>query len=260
MAVMTEALLPALEDVRDAHRAVADRLRADVAVTPPGRDRQTMEIHLTDVQDTLRRIEQHIRDLRPRDLLDDTVDIARFLARGAVRVTRLPLTIGTMMVTGLLRGGRPPDERELLKNAEEEYAVIARALAACRAGQGIAEHVPDLATAALLASLRRQDEELLETLEDTVARQARAVAARASGRRPPQGTGDGLTETAAQTVRAALGRVWEAARSGSRPAGRDAEDTVRGLPDATVRRPTTDARRSPPPPTKREYPGDSVSR
>jgi hypothetical protein len=158
--------------------------------------------------------------------------MARFVADSAARATMLPLRIGSTIVTGMLRGRRPTDERRLLQNAEEEYAVTARALVACRAGESIAEQVHDQATADLLSSLRRQDEELLETLEDSVARQARAVAARSNGHRTPQ-AGSDLADAAAHTVRAAVDRLREAARSGGRRTRGAARGVVREMPYAT---------------------------
>lgn len=233
MAVMTDTLVPALEDARETHTAVADRFRADATLTPPGPYRQMLEHQITDAHDNLQRLDLHMRDLQqPRGLLDDTVDMARFVADSTVRATMLPLRIGSTIVTGMLRGRRPTDERRLLKNAEEEYAVAARALAACRAGEVIAEEVHDQATADLLSSLRRQHEELLETLEDSVTRQARAVAARANGHRTPQAGGD-LADAAAQTVRAAVDRLREAARSGGRRTRGAAQGAVREMPNAT---------------------------
>jgi hypothetical protein len=231
MAVMTDVLVPALKDAREAHIAVSERFRSDATVTPPGPYRQMLDLQVTDVQDHLRRIEHHVRELRPPAVLDDTLDMARWVARSAVLATMLPLTIGSMFVTGLLRGQRPADAR-LLRNAEDEYALAARALAACRAGESIAEQVHDQATADLLASLRRHDEELLKTLEDSVTQQARAVAAAANGHRPTQTTG-GLADAAAQAVRATLDRLREAARIGGRRTKGAAEGVVRELPDAT---------------------------
>ncbi|MDL5199706.1 hypothetical protein [Streptomyces sp. ALI-76-A] len=231
MAVMTDALVPALEDAREAHEAVVDRFRADVTITPPGPYRQMLERQVDDVQDSLQRIEHHVRELRPRSgLVGDTVNMARFISRSAVRTAMLPLTIGSTLVTEMLRGRWPNDERRLLRNAEDEYAVTARALAACRAGQSIAEEVHDQATADLLAALRRQDEELLERLEDSVAQNARAVAAAANGF--VQENGGGWTDAAARAVRTAADRVQDVAQSGGRRARGAAEGAVREMPDA----------------------------
>ncbi|UUU36547.1 hypothetical protein JIX56_45780 [Streptomyces sp. CA-210063] len=232
MTVMTDALVPALEDAREAHEAVVDRFRADATITPPGPYRQMLERQVDDVQDSLQRIEHHVRELRPRSgLVGDTVDIARVISRSAVRTAMLPLTIGSTLVSEMLHGRWPNDERRLLRNAKDEYTVTARALAACRAGQSIAEEAHDEATADLLAALRRQDEELLERLEDSVAQNARAVAAAANG--VAQENGNGWTDTAARAVRTAADRVQDVAQNSGRRARDAAEGALREMPDAT---------------------------
>jgi hypothetical protein len=228
---VTDAVVPALEDARQAHEAVVDRFRADVTLTPPGPYRQMLERQVDDVQDSLQRIEHHVRELRPRSgLVGDSVDIARFISRSAVRTAMLPLTIGSTFVTDMLRGRRPNDERRLLRNAEDEYAVTARALAACRAGESIAEEVRDQATADLLAALRRQDEELLQRLEDSVAQNARAVAAAANGF--VQENGGGWADAAARAVRTAADRVQDVVQTGGRRARGAAGGAVREMPEA----------------------------
>ncbi|PWI04702.1 hypothetical protein DIZ27_43765 [Streptomyces sp. NWU339] len=230
MAVMTDALVPALEDTRQAHAALVDRLRADATITPPGPYRQLLERQADHVQDSLQRIEHHARELRPPSGLgEDRADLARFLSHSAVRTVLLPLTIGSTLVTDMLRGRRPTDERRLLKNAQDEYAVTARALAACRAGQSIAEEAHDQATAGLLAALRRQDEELLEQLEDSIAQNARAVAAAANGF--VQENGGNWADAAARAVRTAANRVHDVAQTGGRRARDAAGGAVREMPE-----------------------------
>lgn len=232
MAVMTDAVVPALEDAREAHEAVVDRLRADATVTPPGPYRRMLERQVDDVQDSLERIEHHVRELRPRGgIVGDTVDVARFISRSAVRTAMLPLAIGSTFATDMLRGRRPNDERRLLKNAEDEYAVTARALAACRAGESIAEEVRDQTTADLLATLRRQDEELLQRLEGTIAQNARAVAAAANGF--VQENGGGWADAAARAVRTVADRVQDVAQTGGRRARGAAEGAIREMPEPT---------------------------
>jgi hypothetical protein len=232
MAVMTDALVPALEDAHEAHAALVDRFRADVTTTPPGPYRQMLERQVDDVQDSLQRIEDHVRELRPRSgIVGDTVDIARSVSRSAVRTVTLPLSIGSTLVREVLRGRRPDDERRLLRNAKDEYAVAARALAACRAGRSIAEEAREQATVELLAALSRQDEELLERLEDSVAERARAVVAAANGF--AQENGGGWADAAARAVRTAAGRVQDVAQTGGRRARSAAESVMREMPDAT---------------------------
>ncbi|MDX2936056.1 hypothetical protein [Streptomyces ipomoeae] len=228
MAVMTEELVPALEDARQAHAAVLDRFRADATVMPPGPHRQLLERQAAEVKISLQRIERQERALQPRGVLGTVVSVTRSVSSGAVRAAMLPLTIGSVVVRGMMPGGGPAAPRRLLRNAEDEYAAAARALAACRAGEVLAEQMDDQPTADLLGSLRRQDEELLRELERSLAEQARAVAAAGNGFGPREGGNGGLS--AAQTVRIVFDRAREFAERGVRRARGAAEGAEREMP------------------------------
>ncbi|MFD7409782.1 hypothetical protein ACFV7R_46010 [Streptomyces sp. NPDC059866] len=219
-----------LEDARQAHAAVLDRFRADVTVTPPGPYRQMLERQTDEVRDSVHLIQDQVRQLQPRGVLGSAVDLTRFVSRGAARTAVLPLAVGSKVVTGMLRGRGPADARQLLRNVEDEYATAARALAASRAGEVLAEQVDDQATADLLGSVRRQDEELLQALEHSLAEHARAVAASTSGSRPGEGRGAGLADAAGQTMRTAFERTRDVAQRGGRRARGAAEGAVREMP------------------------------
>ncbi|MGP4086032.1 hypothetical protein [Streptomyces sp. KR55] len=230
MTVMTDALIPALEDVREAHAAVIDRFRADMAVTPAGPYRQTLQRHVAGTEDRLARIDDHARAIRPRTLMRDTSELVRSVSDGAVRTARIPLEIGMLIASGPLRWGRQATEREQLKKAEGEYAAVARALMACRAAESIAVLADDEEAVDLLAALRRQDEQLLQTLQDTVDEQARALAAAtANGTRPDEDNG-GTTAAAAQLVRTVVARIREATRTGGQQTHRTAAGTAGEMP------------------------------
>ncbi|MFI5821181.1 hypothetical protein ACIA8I_18980 [Streptomyces rishiriensis] len=176
MAATTEELVPVLEDARQAHAALLDRFGADAVVTPPGPHLQTLERQAAEVRIGLARIHRLERSLRPRGLLESAVGATLLLSRGALRTAMLPLAIGSVVVRGLLPGGGPADPRLLLRNTEDEYAAAARALAACRAGEVLAEQVGDETAAHLLGSLRRQDEALMRDLEVLLTEHASTVA------------------------------------------------------------------------------------
>lgn len=230
MAVMTQALVPALEDARRTHAAVADRFRADVTVTPPGPYRQMLESQVAEVLDSLQRIEHHVRETHSRGLLGSTFDMAGLVSRSAVRTAMLPLTIGSALVTGLMRGHQA-DQRRLLKNTEIEFAAAALALAASRAAESIAEEVQDQAAADLLGSLRRQDQELLDKLEDSVAEHARAVVAAANGfGSSHEGS---VRDEVLHVVRTAVDRLRDAVQTGGRQTRSAAEGVVREMPGVT---------------------------
>lgn len=218
MAVMTEELVPALEDAHQAHTAVLDRLRTDATVTPPGPHRQSLERQAAEVEISLQRIQRQKRALQPRGVMGTALGVTRSVSRGAVRTAMLPLTIGSRAVRGVLPGGAPADPRQLMRNAEDEYAAAARALAACRAGEVLAEQVDDESTADLLGSLRRQDEQLLQELEYSLTEHARAVASAMNGQGSREGANAGLADTAAQAMWTAFDRARDVAQRGVRRA------------------------------------------
>ncbi|MET8944011.1 hypothetical protein ABZX30_10570 [Streptomyces sp. NPDC004542] len=226
MAVMTEELVPALEDAHQAHAAVLDRLRADATVTPAGPHRQMLERQAAEVQIGVHRIRRQVRDLQPRGLVGTAVSVTRYVSHGVVRTAMLPLNLGASAVKGMLPGRHPADARQLLRNTENAYSTAARALATCRAGEVLAEQVADERTAGLLASLRRQDEDLLLELEQSLAEHARAVAE--SAVLGPDGSRDGgLADAAVRTVRAAVVQAGDVIQSGVRKAKEAAEGAVR---------------------------------
>lgn len=236
MAVMTDVLVPALEDACEAHASVADRFRSDATLTPPGVHRQQLESQTADTEQNLERIEHRVRQIRPGGLVDDTRRIVRDVTGRALRVSVLPMEVGMTVVTGLLRGQAPGDERQLLRKAQDEYAAAARALAACRAGQSIAEQLDDRETADLLALMRHQNEELLEALEDRVCQRARDVAAVASGQRPARlqpGEREGLLVALPRAVRTALEPFRAALRTSTRRMAATAEGAWWEMPDTT---------------------------
>ncbi|OUC94696.1 hypothetical protein [Streptomyces swartbergensis] len=231
MAVMTEELVPVLEDARQAHAAVLDRLRADATVTPPGPYRQMLERQAAEVQISVQRIKRQERALHSRGVLGTAASVTRSVSRGAVRTAMLPLSIGSVVVRRMLPGGGPADPRRLMRNVEDEYAAAARAMAVCRAGEALAEQMHDQLTADLLGSLRHQDEELLRELEESLAEHARAVAASTDGHGPREGGNGGLAGTAVQTVWSAFDRARDVTERGIRQIRDAAEGAGRERPE-----------------------------
>ncbi|MET7933236.1 hypothetical protein [Streptomyces sp. NPDC005322] len=228
MTVTTDALIPALDDALEAHAAVIDRFRADMAVTPAGRHRQMLERHVMEGQDHLARIRDHIRHIHPRHLLRDTTETVRMITEGIINTARMPLQIGGKIADGIPLGPRQTDGRRLLKNAEHQYMITARALAVCRAGLSIATLAQDGQAAGLLATMRRQDEHLLQTLEYTIDGQARALVLATNGDRTASDRT--LTGLATRAVRAAGERLRAAAEAGVRQTRRVTTTAGREVP------------------------------
>ncbi|MER6411286.1 hypothetical protein [Streptomyces humidus] len=229
-----------LEDACEAHAAVVARFRADATSTPPGADRHRLERQAAEAQDHLARIEGHLRAVRPsRGPLATTAQLMRFVALSAVRATLLPLDATVAAVTEIVRGQQLPDAHTLLKNAEDEYAATARAVATCQAGENVAEQLQDRESADLLHLLRRQDEQLLESIEAYLTQRAGAVAAATSGHRLPQAEAAGpaergsLPDTVMHTVHAAMTRLGGALRASIRRVTDTTEGALREMPYPT---------------------------
>jgi hypothetical protein len=227
MTVTTDALIPALEDAREAHAAVIDRFQSDLAVTPAGEHRQLLERHAATVQDHIAGLDDHVRDIRPRHLLRYAGDLVRTASAGAFHAALLPMQIGTRVMRGILPSSQQPIEQQLLKNTEDQYITTARALGACRAGESIATLARDEQAATLLAALRRQDEQFLEALESSVEEQTLAVATAAATDgghlTPDMGA---LTGAATRTLRTAIGLLGQAVRGGGRQTAPTAAQTA----------------------------------
>ncbi|MQY39647.1 hypothetical protein SRB17_76740 [Streptomyces sp. RB17] len=173
MAVATDMLVPALREVREAQAALADRFKADLAVTPPGEYRELLERRVGDARGHVYALDERLTALKPRRLVQDVLGNAWDITRHAVR---LPLDAAMVAPGALLRSqqGRATEQR-LLRNVEEEYAATAFAVAICRAAERIAQEAEDVSTADLLGAVRRDGEEMLEELAGCLEEQAEAV-------------------------------------------------------------------------------------
>ncbi|MEU6770164.1 hypothetical protein [Streptomyces sp. NPDC046759] len=188
MAVATDMLVPALREVREAEAALADRFKAHLAVTPAGEYREVLERRAGDARGHVYLIDERLNSLKPRRLAQTVAGNAWHLTG---QVIRLPL-YAAKAVPNVLRGPGTATEPQMLRNVEDEYAVTAFAVAICRAAERIAQEAQDGATSDLLRSIRRDGEETLEELGDSLEQHAEATVT------APDGMGAGR---AAQAVR-----------------------------------------------------------
>ncbi|MER6735051.1 hypothetical protein [Streptomyces puniciscabiei] len=196
MAVATDMLVPALREVRESQAALADRFKADLAVTPSGEYREILERRVGDARGHVYVIDERLAALKPRRLVQNVLGNAWDITRQAVR---LPLDAAMFAPGALLRSqqGKATEQR-LLKNVEEEYAATAFAVAICRAAERIAQEAEDPATEELLSAIRREGEETLEELAGCLEQQAEAAVMAAEAAVASEGVGVG---GATQTVR-----------------------------------------------------------
>jgi hypothetical protein len=212
MTATTDVLIPALREVREAEAAVADQLGAHAAVTPAGAYRETLEQRMGQARGHVHRIDGHMKTLQRRGRVQGALgDVLHATGKAA----RLPFKVAMAVPAAVLRG--EATQRQLLKNAEEEYGVTAFAVARCRAGGHIARQADDTAGSALFDSIRRDDEDLLEALGLTLEQRAEEVVA-AAGSSPAAGlTGAAhAVRSGASSVRQTAERweheAWDAAR------------------------------------------------
>ncbi|WP_409467462.1 hypothetical protein [Streptomyces sp. HC307] len=192
MAVATDMLVPALREVREAKESLADRFKAHLTVTPPGEYREVLERRMGDARGHVYRIDERLATLQPRGVVPTVLGNAWRLTEQAAR---LPIDVAMSVPSVVFRGRGTASEQQLLKNAEDEYAVTALAVAVCRAAERIAQEAEDAASSELLSSIRRDDEEALEELAGSLEQHAEAAVAAAETSEGPSAGG------AAQAVR-----------------------------------------------------------
>jgi hypothetical protein len=215
--------------------------QAHIAVTPTGKYRRILERHIADAQDHVSSIDEHVEQLRPHDPLRNVLGGVRDFAGQATRVARLPFDVAMAVPAGVLWGRRRATECQLLKNAEDEYAITALALATCRAGESFAQEADDAVGAELLGSIRRHDEELLQTLGGSLAEHAAAAVAASNGGRSAERVGSTGAAQAVRAVWSCLGetvagairwlpgvnRMWRELKGGRGSGGRAADSRLR---------------------------------
>lgn len=144
-----------LLDAHGAEQMQVQTLASHIAMTPDGRYRDLLETHLGETRQHAERLQKHLakRSSRP-----GVVQIGYGLAQGmvgqAVAISKLPID--------LARGMSP--EEKLLRNARDECAAEALEVATYKAIEQIARELGDTATQRLAASIRKQEEAMLERL------------------------------------------------------------------------------------------------
>ncbi|MFI1766632.1 hypothetical protein ACH41H_31895 [Streptomyces sp. NPDC020800] len=172
MTVATDMLVRALREVREAEAALADRFRAHLAVTPSGEYREILERRMGDARGHVYLIDERLNSLAPRGLVQTVAGNVRHFTE---QVVRLPLEMARTVPNDLLQGRLTATEHQMLRNAQDEYAVTAFGVAICRAAERIAQKAQDAVTSDLLRSVRHDGEETLEALGNSLEQHAEAA-------------------------------------------------------------------------------------
>ena len=130
-------------------------LRSQIAMTPRGSYRDGLETHLGETQEHARRIQKRVGELEQgRNPMQVFVGFAETLVSQSVALSKTPFD--------LLRGSG--GEEKVLKNAKDACATEALEIATYTALERLATRVGDEQTAKLAASIRADEERMLERI------------------------------------------------------------------------------------------------
>ena len=195
-------------------------LQEQIAMTPRGRYRSALEQHLRETRDHATRVAARRHELQGSgNPLGAIVGTAQDAAAQMLALAKAPLDI----VRGT--GG----EEKVLKNAKDACATEALEIATYIALEHLARSVGDTQTAELAASIRADEEAMLETIQAELPALVRAVARADIGGDPSYD----VTETgAADTLREAADETQRTARSAARDVKRTTARQARRVPGA----------------------------
>ncbi len=175
-------------------------LQSQIAITPRGSYRDGLEKHLEETRDHARRLQQRLRELDgSRSPLQVFIGFTEMLVSQTIALSRTPF--------GLLRGSG--GEERMLKNAKDAYATEALEIATYTVLERFATKVGDEPTATLAASIRADEERMLERIMRELSTLTDAVVAAEVEGDPSYA----ITETgAADAVHGVVDEVKQAAR------------------------------------------------
>jgi ferritin-like metal-binding protein YciE len=199
---MTRAVEKVLQYLNEAHAseaALTRVLRSQILVTPKGRYRSLLESHLQETRAHARRLERRMNELgRRREPLQAVIGFAESTVGQLLALGKAPLD--------LIRGSG--GEEKILKNAKDTCATEAWEMATYTAIERLAIDVGDDLTATLAASIRSEEEAMLNRVLREIPRLTdAAVAAEISG----AGSFDPGETGAADAVRDAAAAIKDSA-------------------------------------------------
>jgi ferritin-like metal-binding protein YciE len=205
-----------LQYIAEAHAselALVRVLQSQIMIAPRGEYRRALERHLTETREHARRLERRTAELGgAENLVQAAVGLLEGVAGQLLAFAKTPLD--------LIRGSG--GEEKVLKDAKDAAATEALEIATYRALERLAQAAGDTETARLAASIRREEERMLErilrmvpALTDDVAKAE--LEGRGSYDIGRTGAAD-ATRTAQKRARSAASRAQAKGRSTARKA------------------------------------------
>ena len=212
MSQPTKKLLQYLNEAHASEVGLVRVLQSQIAMTPRSGYRTALEKHLRQTRDHAERLQTRMRELgQGANPLQAGIGIAESVIAQALALGKTPLD--------LLRGSG--GEEKVLKNAKDACATEALEIATYTALERLARSLGDETTARLAASIRADEEKMLERVLQKIPRLTEAVVgADVRG----EDTYDSATTGAGETAKTATKQAARPARAkskrgNSRPAG-----------------------------------------
>jgi ferritin-like metal-binding protein YciE len=161
---MTEANQKIVQYLNEAHaneQALTRVLESQIAMAPRSGYRKVLQTHLRETRDHARRVEKRLGELRQRDNL---VQFGIGLLETALGQS---LAFGRAPIDLLRRSGGP---ERVVKNAKDACATEALEIATYAGIEQLAESTGDKQTAKLAASIRAEEQKMLDSLLQEIPR------------------------------------------------------------------------------------------
>jgi ferritin-like metal-binding protein YciE len=211
MTAEQQKIVQYLSEAQASERALTRVLQSQIAMTPRGTYRTALDTHLKETQNHAERVGRRLKELRGGgNPVTAVVGFAETVVGQALALGKAPLDLarGT--------GG----EEKVLKNAKDAAATEALEIATYTSLEQLARALGDRTTATLAASIRTDEEKMLDRIMREIPKLTDAVIGAEIDGEP---TYD-ITETgAADAVR----EVRDTAQSGARKTGAAAKRTAR---------------------------------
>jgi ferritin-like metal-binding protein YciE len=198
---MSQSETKIVQYLNEAHAmeiGLARVLQSQIAMTPRGTYRSGLEKHLGETQAHAERVQARISELESgRNPFLAGIGLAETMLSQALALWKTPLD--------LVRGAS--GEEKILKNAKDTCATEALEIATYTALEHVANAVDDEKTAKLAASIRADEERMLDRVQRELPKLARAVVRSEVDGEPSYeiaetGAADAVRETAAASKRA----------------------------------------------------------